>query len=449
MKDKQKASAIASQRVQLVAPLAQEGMDIAQMRQLKEQICARTGLSDRTLRRYLVQYREKGYDGLLPKPRQPRNMVEVIPDAAFEQAVLLRRELPSRSVSQIIQILEWEKIVAVGQVKRSTLQDRFTANGYSSRHMRMYRSSGIATRRFAQQTRNALWQSDIKMGPYLPIGPNGTKKQVYLVLIIDDATRFIVHAAFYATMDQLIVEDALRQGIGKFGAPEAVFFDNGKQYRTKWMIRACSKMEIRLLYTLPYSPESKGKVERANRTVNSFLAEQHLEKPQTLDQLNKLLWVWMDECYQNRSHSSLEDRKSPAQAYHGDPKAHRFLTAEVIRDAFLHCEDRKVDKAGCINFGGQKYEAGIQFIGCKVQVVYDPSDTSTLTLELEGHPSWKASLLVIGPRTGPKPKLPDRMKTEPAANSRLLTAAAQKNAERREQQHVATSFRRAGGSTNV
>jgi transposase InsO family protein len=44
--------------------------------------------------------------------------------------------------------------------------------------------------------------------------------------------------------------------------PEKVYFDNGSQYRTKWMIRACSKMGVRLLYAKPYSPEATGKPER-------------------------------------------------------------------------------------------------------------------------------------------------------------------------------------------
>ncbi|MFT8710425.1 MAG: DDE-type integrase/transposase/recombinase [Sporolactobacillus sp.] len=102
--------------------------------------------------------------------------------------------------------------------------------------------------------------SDIKFGPMLPIGPNGAPKQVYLVLFIDDATRFVLHGAFYPVMDQRIVEDAFRQSVQKYGKPEAVFFDNGKQYRTKWMARTCSQLGIRLLYARPYSPEAKGYV---------------------------------------------------------------------------------------------------------------------------------------------------------------------------------------------
>ena len=86
-------------------------------------------------------------------------------------------------------------------------------SGYSSRHMRMYTSSGISARRFQKRHPNQLWQSDIKFGPFLPIGPNGTLKQVYLVLFIDDATRYVLHGEFYPTLDQIIVEDCFRKAI--------------------------------------------------------------------------------------------------------------------------------------------------------------------------------------------------------------------------------------------
>ena len=53
-----------------------------------------------------------------------------------------------------------------------------------------------------------------------------------------------------------------------------------------------SKLGIRLLYAKPYSPESTGKVEKFNQTVDKFLAEAELEKPKTLDRLNELFQIW-------------------------------------------------------------------------------------------------------------------------------------------------------------
>ncbi len=193
-----------------------------------------TGLSDRTIRRYLAAYRQEGFTGLKPKGKNNYRKEDAIPAQILEQAILLRREVPGRSVPQIIQILEWEGFAQPGQIKRSTLQEKLAQRGYSSRHMRMYDDSGVAARRFMQRHRNKLWHSDIKFGPYLPIGENGAKKkQVFLVSFMDDATRLVLHGEFYPTMDQVIVEDCFRQAIMKYGVPEAVYFDNGKQYKTR------------------------------------------------------------------------------------------------------------------------------------------------------------------------------------------------------------------------
>lgn len=276
---------------------------------------------------------------------------------------------------------------------------------------------------------------------YLPIGPGGQKKQVYLVSFLDDATRFILHAEFFPTLDQIIVEDCFRQAIHKYGLPEAVFFDNGRQYKTKWMNRACAKLGIRLLFAKPYSPESTGKVEVFNRTVRSFLREAVLEKPQTLDQLNKLFWVWLEECYQTKPHSGLDKQASPETAYRSDRTPLKFSVPEIIACAFLHCEERKVDKAGCISFQGDKFEVGLSFIGCRVDVIFDPADTSQLTIEYQGHPPWIAKRLVIGEKSGPRPTLPAHMQPLPAESSRLLTAAEKQNKQRKSLQIPAISYR--------
>ncbi|HWR09294.1 DDE-type integrase/transposase/recombinase [Sporomusa sp.] len=440
MKDQKKAEEIAAARVQLLSPLLASGIDAAKAKELKEQISKEHGISERTIRRYLSMYSLNGFSGLKPKSKG-RPPSEAIAPEIVDQAILLRREVPSRSVAQIIQILEWEGKATPGEIKRSTLQEKLVNRGYSTRHMRMYTDSGVAARRFQHHRRNSLWHSDIKYGPFLPIGSDKSLKQVYLVSFIDDAARFVLHGAFYPTLDQMIVEDCFRTAIQKHGVPESVYFDNGKQYRTKWMKRTCSKLGIRLLYARPYSPESTGKVEIFNKTVDKFLAEAELEKPKTLDRLNELFQIWLSECYQNKAHAGLKNKQSPETAYRSDKQPIRFVSAEDLTNAFLHCETRVVDKAGCISFMSKKFEVGIMFIGCKVDVIYDPADIAELTIEYEGHKPWQVRELLIGERAGKRPPLPEHLQKVPADSSRLLVAAAEKNRRRQKRQIQAVSYR--------
>ena len=241
----------ALERYKLISPILaaiEENADRGKIALLKSEACMESGISQKTLYRWLNRYAENGFDGLKYQglAQTPKRL---IPDELLKEAILLRREVPGRSVPQIIEILEMEGKVAPGFLKRTTLQDRLREEGYSRDQMKLYQKPGVAARRFARSERNDMWQADIKYGPYLKI--NGKMTQIYFVGFIDDATRYIVHGEFYDSLDQSIVEDCLRKAILKEGLPQRVFFDNGKQFRTKWMERACAILGIKLIFAAP------------------------------------------------------------------------------------------------------------------------------------------------------------------------------------------------------
>lgn len=432
--NRQRVEEVAANRLQIISSLLDPAIDKAKRQELKETASCQYGINERTIRRWINLYNEKGFDGL--KPRAPETGgTSKIPESIIEEAIKLRREVPKRSVVEIINILEWEGDVEPGFLRKSTLQDQLAARGYSSRQMRTYAKDVTSARRFQKPWRNYLWQSDIKYGIYIDGRPT------YMVCFLDDCTRNVMHSEFYDTLDQSIVQDCFRKALQKYGAPDCVYFDNGKQFRTHWMKRACGKLGIRLLYARPYNPEGKGKQERYNQTTDSFLREASLKKPKTLEQLNHLYSVWMDECYLNVVHSSLNG-KTPHECYQSDSHDLRLLSADTIADAFLSCEQRKVDKGGCISFSGQKYEveSGLSMICRTVDVVYDPADISKVTIECEGFVPCSAVPLIIGSHSAKRLKLPERLeKTEPKT-SRLLDAAEKKNEERQETRHTAISF---------
>ena len=196
------------------------------------------------------------------------------------------------------------------------------------------------------------------------------------------------------------------------------------------MERACAVLGIKLIFTAPYSPESKGKIERFNRTIGSFLAEADLKNAKDLSEFNGLFNVWLAECYHNKEHSGIN--AAPETAYKSSKAPLRFVPAETVANAFLRLEQRKVDKSGCISFMGRKYEAGSVYIGRTVNVVYDPADMSTLTIEdTHFNTSFRISELMIGEHTGPRPKLPDFMTYTKPLTSRLLDEK-QKQYEKRQ-----------------
>jgi transposase InsO family protein len=400
----------------IIAPLLEEGLAESEKRSVRWLIREREGISERTLRRYVAAYKQGGFDSLLPRERKDKGMSRAIPADALTLAAELRKELPGRSAQRIRQLLANEGY----SVARSTLERQLRQQGLSGKELEAERKSvsGGASRRFNRQGRNTLWQSDIKYGPYLPDPDRpGRKMRTYLMAIIDDATRLVVHAEFYDNQRLPVLEDALRKAIIRCGAPDNLYVDNGKVFVSQWLRLACAKLRIRHLNTKAYSPEAKGKVERFNRSVEEFIQEARLEKPQTLEQLNALFRAWLSEGYNHREHSSLAG-KSPAQAFAGDAKALRFPSPETLREAFLWEKSPTVDKSGCLSLNGLRYDAGVEYVRKKVLVRYDPFDLSVVEVCCGGEKKKLASPVNIGEYNHNVKKPVEEL--EKASQSRLL-----------------------------
>jgi transposase InsO family protein len=429
----------ALERYRIISPILtaiDEQADRAKLSVLKGEACGQAGISRKTLARWLNRYGQKGYDGLKYREGNVQTS-RIIPDSLVDEAIILRREVPTRSIAQIIEILELEGKVTPGFIKRSTLQDRLREKGYSSTQMKYYAQPGVAARRFARRERGEMWQADIKYGPHVKI--NGKLKQVFFVGFIDDATRYIVHGEFYDAFDQSIVEDCLRKAIIKEGVPQRLLFDNGGQFRNTVMERACAILGIKLIFAAPYSPETKGKIERFNRTLGSFIKEAELKRSEGLSEFNKYFNIWLSECYHNKVHEGID--LLPEEAYKSSKAPLRFAEPETLARAFLHIEQRKVDKSGCISFNGKKYEAGVTLIGRTVDIVYDPADKSVITVEDKSMgASFTVKELVIGAHTGPRPKLPEFMSELAPETSRLLDEKAKRYHKRQLSSKRAISY---------
>ena len=442
MKDKKLAREIAEQRMIMIAPLLGLPLLSEIYYEKRREISENFELSTRTIQRYVDAYNESGIDGLEPKGRVPEQN-PVISKEILEDAIRLRREMPSRSVPTIIKILELEGKVEPDVLKRSTLQKALAKMGYSSAMMKVYQDNGYASQRFARVHRCDLWQGDLKFGPSLNIG--GKVQPTYMSCLIDDATRYIIHAQFYGDMEQTIVEDTLKKGIQKYGTPRRIYFDNGSQYRTHWMKRACGLLGIRLLYAKPRNPQGKGKQERFNLTVDSFIDEVGLNPPESIEELNKLFNAWLSECYQNKVHSALG--VTPETAFKSDSMPLNYPDEAILASAFLHCETRKVNKSGCISFMGKDYDVGILYAGQTVDVVYDPQNIAKVRIEPKSHEPFYAEPAKIGTHVAKKPTRAE-IERIPTDSSRLLDAV-RKTADERERRAVISYSIAMGGDEDV
>lgn len=463
---KQRQDEVALQKYQIISPLLDPELDAAKRVKLRNEIAAENSVAVRTLFRWEQLYRESGFAGLKPVQRksslQGKSLIENYP-TLIEKAIELKREVPSRSVAQIILILELEGWAKEGLLKRSTLQRHLYEYGFGKKQMKKYTEARkSSSRRFCKPNRMMLVQGDIKYGPHLPIGKNKTKQQTYLSVLIDDHSKYIISSGFYDNQSKEIVEDTFHKAILKFGKPDAFYLDNGSQYISKQLKIAATKLGIRMLHAAPYSAASKGKVEVFNRFVNSFMAECKAKKVSTLEELNKMWEIWVEAYYHQKPHAGIREYYesqgvtvpdggiTPEQEWNRDSRRLNFIDTSVVGEAFLHHEKRVVDKGACISFNGQKYEVSTALIGATVEIAFDPMMLDEITVSYPGIESFTAKPLTIGSFCSRKPEIPTSMLVKEPETSRFLDALAKRYEKKKKMQANAISFgsyKRPGGES--
>ena len=160
-------------RYRIISPLTDTEIDVAKRNKLRLEIAENNGISVRTLYRWEKSFAENGYAGLKPMNREYRRSSKLPEDfdTLLAEAIQLKREVPTRSVNQIIYILEGEGRVKPGTLKRSTVQRYLYRAGFGKKQMKKYAEGKYSSsKRFCKPHRMMLVQGDIKYGIMLPIG---------------------------------------------------------------------------------------------------------------------------------------------------------------------------------------------------------------------------------------------------------------------------------------
>lgn len=430
----------ALKRYRIIAPLLDPNIDEDYRCLLRMQIAQREGKSVRTLYRYEKQYREEQFEGLIPKHRNKRRS-QKLPDNWDEivsTAIQLRKEVPKRSVRQIIVILESEDYAPPGEIRGSTLQRYLQDAGMSKKALRRYtEGKQTSSKRFCKAHRLELYQGDIKYGPVIR-GKNGKKIQTYLSSTIDDHSRLITQSEWYDNQRMEIVEDTVHKAVLKHGVFDAFYVDNGTQYISKHLNAACARLGIRVLHAPPYSGKSKGKVERFHQTVDSFIEEISINPVHSVAELNEKWKYFLEEEYQKRAHEGIaeyykskgidvpQEGITPIQEWNRDTRRQKYLDSRTVSEAFTRREFREIDKTGCFVFNGITYEASVAYSGLRVEIAYDPLNTHTIDVYHGKLEVIHAHPIDIGPYAKKDPVLPVGMTERSPETSRLLDALEKK-----------------------
>jgi len=336
-----------------------------------------TRVSPKTIEAWYYAWKEGGIEALAPKPRSDRGLSRLPEDV---QAFLIeaKQENPKRSINALITLAKLKGVVKPRELSRSGVYRLLLAHGLS-------RPEGSATqarefRSFLADYPGDLVYGDVMHGPKVLI--NGQVRKCYLVTLMDDVSRLILHSAFCPGETALDIEAGLKQALLKRGVPKRIVLDQGAAYRSRSLQGICARLSIQLIYCRPYSPEGKGKLERWHRTLRDQFLTELPGRDLTLDELNSFLWAWLDQLYHNQPHTGLQGQ-TPRKVWQQGLSLVRPLGALALRldEIFYHRVSRKVRKDGTVSYQGQRFEVPCELSGKTVVLVVDPHQEQALFVE--------------------------------------------------------------------
>ena len=335
----------------------------------------RTRVAHSTLREWLALYRAGGFDALKPRKRGDTGHPRALAAELAEQLLQRKEAEPDLSIRLIIEQLRAEGVIDKEQhVPISTVHRLYKSHGVMSKRSQVDGGIKEDRRRFSYKEAGQLWMSDVMHGPSVT-GPNGRrKKKTYLIAFMDDATRVITHAQFAFAENTREFLPVFKVALQKRGLPQRIFVDNGANYRSHHFSIVCAKVGVALIHSKPFSPQSKGKIERFFRTVRAQLLTRLVsEDYSSLAALNRRLGAWVEGEYHRSPHRGIEG-DTPLERWARVADGVRYPEADMdLDDLFLFEEQRKVQNDRIVSLHSRLFEVDASLIGEKVTLRYDPS----------------------------------------------------------------------------
>jgi putative transposase len=329
-----------------------------------------------TIKRWYSQYRRFGFDGLMPVSRSDAGKSRTLDDASQEYIRYMKEHYPRMPAAAI-----WRQMISEGVVSEHDVSES-TVNRFINQFMKEAKlTNNKDMRRYERPHINEVWCGDSSVGPRL-LTPSG-KKKVYIIALIDDASRFIVGIDVFFKDNFVGVMSVMRSAVSKYGKPKIFNFDNGSPYRNKQMELLTARIGSSINYCEPYTPTSKSKIERWFRTLKDhWMAQLDMRDVPDLDALRKSLQDYVD-VYNRTIHSSLSG-SSPSDRFFSEPEQIRRLTENDIQKAFLLEIERTVSADSVIVIDQTEYEVSSRFARRHVRLRYSPDLSEIFIVEDNG-----------------------------------------------------------------
>lgn len=330
-----------------------------------------------TIEKWYRNYKENGFDSLIPTGRGDQGKPRKLDDDLQEQIKYLKSNYPRMSASAIYRQLRDNGSIKNGEVSESTVNRYINLLA-----VQMKTTKNHDMRRYERAHINEVWCGDSSVGPYLKT-PDGKKRKVFIIALIDDASRFIVGIDVFFNDNFINLMSVMKSAVAKYGRPGMFNFDNGSSFKNKQMELLAARIGSVVHYDQPYTPTQKAKIERWFRTMkDQWLASLDIRDFHSLDELRGNLLAYVQK-YNRTVHSSLKG-KSPQERFFSEPDRIRRLSDTDIESSFLLELERRVSSDSVIVIDQIEYEVDYRFAKQRIRLRYSPDMKDIFIVEADG-----------------------------------------------------------------
>lgn len=277
-----------------------QGSEIGVKRTLEE-----LDINRSTFYNWYNDYKNYGYEGLKPKASTRNKFWNKIPNSERQKVVEIALEIPEYSPREIATHITdtqgW--FISESSVYR-ILKDRGLITSPAYIVMTAADEFKDKTSRIHEQ-----WQTDFTYFKIIGWG------WYYLVTVMDDYSRYIIHWELCKNMESADAERAVRKAIEIAGLRKnerpRLLSDNGSCFISN-EFKAFTKAELNdHVRGAPYHPQTQGKIERYHRTMKNVVKLNNYYFPEDLNGELKAFVVFYNT---KRYHESLKN-VTPADVY--------------------------------------------------------------------------------------------------------------------------------------
>lgn len=347
-----KETSVMSERIEFIKQAIQPGINFSQL-------CQHFKISRKTGYKWMRRYQMYGAVGLADRSRQPRHMPKKTSEGVERAVLEIREKHPAwggRKIHRRLKDIGHEYVPSP-----STITAILHRHGCIELEERLKHTP---FQRFEMEHPNQLWQMDFK--GYFHIA----WQQCHPLTILDDHSRCLLGLKACQNQQRETVKGHLTSVFRQYGLSDSFLVDNGppwgslqgQRYYTRlnaWMFR----LNIKVIHSRPYHPQTMGKDERLHRSLNAEVIKHQKFDDFSICQSGFDAWQHVYNC--ERPHEALA-MDVPVSRYR---PSQRDYPEQLPLITYLSDDQvSMVAKGGLISFCNHTFRVGKAFTGYPVAI---------------------------------------------------------------------------------